>query len=77
MKIMTYINNFLLFVIKVGLIPIKKSQTGSFGTKKFTQYIEPQNDETNKMTCAPTEDSDQPGPTPRLIRVFAVRMKKH
>ena len=31
---------------------------------------------TNKMTCAPSEDSDQPGHPPSLIRVFAVRMKK-
>ena len=30
---------------------------------------------TNKMT-APSEDSDQPGHPPSLIRVFAVRMKK-
>ena len=29
-----------------------------------------------KMTCAPSEDSDQPGHPPSLIRVFAVRMKK-
>ena len=28
------------------------------------------------MTCAPNEDSDQPGHPPRLIRVFAVCMKK-
>ena len=26
--------------------------------------------------CAPSEDSDQPGHSPSLIRVFAVRMKK-
>ena len=26
--------------------------------------------------CAPSEDSDQPGHPPSLIRVFAVRMKK-
>ena len=31
---------------------------------------------TNKMTCAPSEDSDQLGHPPSLIRVFAVRMKK-
>ena len=30
-------------------------------------------DKTNKMICAPSEDSDQPG---HLIRVFTVRMKK-
>ena len=28
------------------------------------------------MACAPSEDSDQPGNAPSLIRVFAVRMKK-
>ena len=37
---------------------------------------EPQLDKTNKMICAPSEDSDQPGHPPSLIRVFAVRMKK-
>ena len=31
---------------------------------------------TNKMACAPSEDSDQPGHPPSLIRGFAVRMKK-
>ena len=31
---------------------------------------------TNRMTCAPSEDSDQPGHPPSLIKVFAVRMKK-
>ena len=31
----------------------------------------------NKQSdCAPSEDSDQPGHSPSLIRVFAVRMKK-
>ena len=28
-------------------------------------------DKTNKITCAPGEDSDQPGRPPSLIRVFA------
>ena len=28
------------------------------------------------MTCAPSEDSDQPGYPPSLIRVFTVRMRK-
>ena len=37
---------------------------------------EPPHDKTNKMACAPSEDSDQPGHPPSLIRVFAVRMKK-
>ena len=34
-------------------------------------------DKTNKMTCAPSDDSDQPGHLPSLIRVFAIHMKKH
>ena len=37
---------------------------------------EPPHDKTNKMACAPSEDSDQPGHPPGLIRVFTVRKKK-
>ena len=37
---------------------------------------EPAHNKINKMTCAPTDDSDQPGHQPSLIRVFTVRMKK-
>ena len=37
---------------------------------------EPPHDKTNKMACAPSEDSDQPGHPPSQIRVFAVRMKE-
>ena len=33
-------------------------------------------DKTNKMACAPSEDPDQPGHLPSLIRVFAVHLKK-
>ena len=35
--------------------------------------IEPPHDKTNQMSCAPSEDSDQPGHPHSLIRVFAVR----
>ena len=38
--------------------------------------IEPPHDKTNRMACAPSEDSDQPGHPPSLISVVAVRMKK-
>ena len=34
---------------------------------------EPRHDKTNKMACAPSEDSDQSWHPPSLIRVFAVR----
>ena len=37
---------------------------------------EPQHDKTNKMAFAPSEDSDQPGHPPSLIRLFAVSIKK-
>ena len=33
---------------------------------------EPPHDKTSKMACVPSEDSDQPGHLPSLIRVFAV-----
>ena len=42
---------------------------------RFIPY-EPPHDKTNKMACAPSEDSDQPGHSPSLIRVFAFRLKK-
>ena len=38
--------------------------------------FEPHHDKTNKMACALSEDSYQPGHPLSLIRVFAVRMKK-
>ena len=37
---------------------------------------EPAHDKTNKMIYGPSEDSDQPGHPPGLIRVFAVHIKK-
>ena len=39
-------------------------------------FCEPPHDKTNKMACAPSEDSDQPGHPPSLISAFAVRMTK-
>ena len=40
----------------------------------FTTF-EPPHDKTNEMACAPSEDSDQPGHPPSLIRVFTIRVK--
>ena len=37
----------------------------------FIKTFEPPHDKTNTMSCAPSEDSDQPGHSPSLIRVFA------
>ena len=54
---------------------------GSFGNSLCYHIMsgywsEPAHDKTNKVACAPSEDSDQPGHPPSLISVFAVRMKK-
>ena len=37
------------------------------------KHFEPPHDKTNKMTFEPSENSDQPGHPPSLIRVFVVR----
>ena len=42
----------------------------------FNMKIEPRHDKPNKMICAPSEDSDQPGHLPSLIRVSIVRLKQ-
>ena len=42
----------------------------------YLTIIEPHRDKTNKMACAPSEDSDQPGHPPSVSRVFPVRLKK-
>ena len=44
------------------------------GSSLYMLY-KPHRDKTNKMVCAPSEDSDQPGHPHSLIRVFAVRLK--
>ena len=38
--------------------------------------LDPPDDKTNKIACAPSEDSDQPGHPPSLTRDFAVHMRK-
>ena len=40
---------------------------------QWQSKCEPPHDKTNKMTRAPSEDSDQPGYPPSLNKVFAVR----
>ena len=37
------------------------------------KHFEPSHDKTNKMTFVLSEDSDQPGHSPGLTRIFAVR----
>ena len=45
----------------------------SFLKASLLGLYEPPHVKTNKVACAPSEDSDQPGHPPSLIRVFAVR----
>ena len=40
------------------------------------ETLELRHDKNQQSECAPSEDCDQPGHPPSLIRVFAVRMKK-
>ena len=44
------------------LLVVIGRESESMGNKN-----EPQHNKTNKMTCAPSEDSDQPGDQPSLI----------
>ena len=70
--------NYEMWIFLVNLL----SMMGNLSLSYFKTAVmerdciqfEPPHDETNKMTCAPSEDSDQSGP--RLIRVLAVRIKK-
>ena len=50
---------------------IDKKNKSTGNVLKFR--TEQAHDKTYKMVCVPSEDSDQPGHPPSLIRVFAVR----
>ena len=68
-----YIDLVLIWILRSFTLIL--SQTGQDVRQKRLKY-EPPHDKTNKLACAPNEDSDQPGHPPSLIRVFTVRMKK-
>ena len=57
--------------LKVHGQPLKRAKTWLFVWHKWAAAWR-----TNKMTCVPSEDSDQSGHPPSLIKVFAVRMIK-
>ena len=42
----------------------------------YETLIEPEHDQTNKMACALSEGTDQPGHPPSLIRDFTVRFEE-
>ena len=61
----------------IGMSVSEKTETVSMFSKCFLSMLnEPPHDKTNKMACAPSEDSDQPGHPPSLIRIFAVAWRK-
>ena len=45
----------------------RSSKVGGGGPLCGPSIYEPAHDKTNKMACAPSEDSDQPGHPPSLI----------
>ena len=53
--------------------PLISPDKALFFHNKIVFIFQPAHDKTSKMACAPSEDSDQPGHPPSLIRVFAVR----
>ena len=64
------------FICFPPLILVYKSKSDLSRDKdgyKGVYTNEPRHDKIKKNECAPSEDSDQPGHPPSLIRVFAVR----
>ena len=62
-----------IFIIKKAITaPYNFLPNGSIFFCLLRRKNEPQHDKTNKITCAPSENSDKPGHLPSLIRVFAV-----
>ena len=53
--------------------PLKRVRDVAPFVKLLQVPFEPCHEKTNKLTCAPSKDSDQPGHPPSLIRIFAVR----
>ena len=50
--------------------------TGKTRYGRSALLFEPAHDKTNKVTCVPSKDSDQPGHPTSLIRVFTLRIEK-
>ena len=68
----------VVFLFVWFVLPVRNPNAGFHDAAKIDKQrrIKPPHHTTNKMVCAPSEDSYQPGHLPSLIRVFAVRMKK-
>ena len=73
LQMVIYFPSDSLKFIQYSLINIRQMKFCSMVGK---HAFEPLLDKTNKLACAPSEDKDQPGHPPSLIRVFAVHIKK-
>ena len=60
-----------VMVVKVAIMMLKMVCHNAKQNKTWATICQNQ-----QSACAPSEDSDQPGHPPSLIRVFAVQMKK-
>ena len=80
---------FFLFLLAIGMfhgeireiliLLVENAFYASFSKcvkTNATKTYEPAHDKTYRMAYMPSEDSDQPGHPPSLIRVFAVYIKK-
>ena len=67
--------NVLQLSFNCAYAPAQYSQDLSVAFPR--SIYEPPHDKTNKMACAPSKDSDQPGHLHSLISVFNIHMKKY
>ena len=69
--LLAWLNDFILGSMQNVKNVMKRICAAYVDSRK--KHFEPQHNNTNKMTFVPSKDSDQPGHSPNLIRVFAVR----
>ena len=69
--LLAWLNDFILGSMRNVKNLMKRICAACVDSRK--KHFEPPHTKTNKMTFVPSEDSDQPGHPPSLIRVFAVR----
>ena len=71
MILLAWLNDFILGSVRNVKNVMKCICAAYIDSRK--KHFEPPHDKPNKMTFVPSEDSDQHGHQPSLIRVFAVR----
>ena len=52
----------------------KQEKLGQKSCKKLISIVESQHEKIQQNECVPSEDSDQPGHPPSLIKFFAVHL---